>query len=402
MNVEPHYWLDPMKNKFEINIESIMEANGTTYVTINKPVVKPTSGGQAGDRGFLEIGDKRYEFTNTANYNNATALVMKMVPKNKGPAILHIDMNWRFSMMRHHTSEHIFVGILKQKYPETNLGRIWIDGDHGTIILEGGLLSYDQTLEAEADVQEHIREAIPVTTELVKAEDIDETIRAREGITSKHNVLRIVKVGELDSSACSGIHVTNTSEIQIFKVIDIKHQENNTYIEFISGPKAIKALCHAYNLALVRKHDYPFEIEQLGAILDKAKSVQASFNLLVGKVQQLMTQGPQREQIGEIEFWHEFLPGLDSNSLRQLLKEIKIDQPSIVLFFAPGVKSNLVLWTNAMPEDASYYIKEKVVELGGRGGGSRDSYTGGFTDVEEPEILYERIVNYVRDRILER
>ena len=50
MSSQPYYWTDPMKDQFDIEIESILEANGHLHITIKEQVAKPAGGGQAGDR----------------------------------------------------------------------------------------------------------------------------------------------------------------------------------------------------------------------------------------------------------------------------------------------------------------------------------------------------------------
>ncbi len=400
MEPEPYYWTDPLRYQFEVTIDSIIEENGQCLIEIEEAVVKPTSGGQAGDRGVIEISGKKYSFIDTIIHEGRPVLVVEKPLHEKGVCRLTIDMIWRKEMMSNHTSEHIFVGALKKKYPELNLGRIWIDGIHGTIVLEGGNLTIERILETESEVTRLIHERLPITTQVAKAEEVDESVRAREGVTSKHDKIRLVKVGDFDTSACSGVHVTNTSDIGVFKIIDIRFQENEIYIEFISGRKAIETLCNVYNEILVRKYDYPFEISQIGAIIDKGKSVQHAYDQLVEKVLQLLKQGSQRETIGDVEFWYEYLPGLDSAAIKHLLKELRLEAPSITLFFAPGKKANLTLWTVGMPESATHYISDAMEILGGRGGGSADVYTGGFTDVDNPEELFNSIVQSIRMRLL--
>ena len=400
MREHPYYWDDPLKERFDITIDSIIEANGYTYVKILENVVKSSGGGQAGDRGRLEIDRTTYEFIDTVLQDNVPLLQMKQIPPLMGNAGLVIDMVWREAMMSNHTSEHLFVGTLKKKYPDIQLGRIWIDGNRGAIELEGCSLSIEDILEAESQVQRHIEQAIPVKSEVTSARDLDESVRAREGVTSKHDIIRIVRVGDLDSSACAGIHVTNTREIRVFKVIDIKSRDKDTHIEFFSGSRAVESLCGVYNAALVRKYSYPFELEQLGAVLDKAKNLQMAHEESLQKIVQLMTDGPHKEQMESIRFWHEYLPGLDASSIRNVMKQLPEDERSVTLLFAPGPKSSVILWTKSTPKDASYYIQEPVLELGGHGGGSKDSFTGGFADVKNALELYQQLVDKVKKRIL--
>ena len=395
----PYYWNNPLADKFEVTIESIIEEDNHFYVEIQESVVKVAGGGQAGDRGILIIDDCEIPFIDTIVHDEHVVLVTEIRPKKGGKSSIKIDMDWRRNMMSNHTSEHIFVGSLKKKYPELELGRIWIDGLHGTITLAGKNLTTKDIFEAESNVEDVIHKCIDVTTEIVKADMVDESVRAREGVTSKHDTIRLVKIGNYDSSACSGVHVTNTHEIGIFKIIDIKMEGNETHLEFISGKQAIDVLCRVYNTVLERKYGYPFEMDQLGAILDKAKTLQISFDQSIEKILQLLKTGPEKEKIGDVVFWHEYLPGFDSSSIRYLMKELDFESPSVILFFAPGKKSNLSFWTNGMPNDASQYIAEIVEKLGGRGGGSRDAYTGGFVDIANPEDIFESIVQDIRRRL---
>ena len=152
---------------------------------------------------------------------------------------------------------------------------------------------------------------------------------------------------------------------------------------------------------MTRKYSYPYEIEQLGAILDKSKTLQLSYEEAVEKILQLMKEGPNKEQLDTVTFWYEYLPGFEISTLRHLIKELKLQEPSVTLFLTTGKKTNIVLWTKGMPKDAAFYITDIVENLGGRGGGSADAYTGGFTDVENPQELFLMIVEKVRKKILE-
>lgn len=400
MNSQPYYWTDSHRDEFEIEIVSILEANGHFHIRINEQVVKPTGGGQAGDRGVLLIEGKEYEFIDTILQDDHIVLVMKNSPigsQRKGQ--LKLDIAWRQAMMTNHTSEHIFVGLMKQKYPEIQLGRIWIDGIHGTVMLEGKVVPIEEILTTEAEVNRIISEEIDVTTKVVSAEEVDKSVRAREGVTSKNEEIRLVNVGNVDSSACSGIHVTNTREILLFKIIDVKAVEGNTHIEFVTGKIAIDKITELYNLVLTRKYSYPYEIEQLGAILDKSKTLQIAYEKTTEKILQIMKEGPSKEQVNGTTFWYEYLPGQEVSTLRHLIKGLKLTEPSLTLFLTSGKKTHIVVWTKGMPKDTAYYVADIVEDLGGRGGGSSEAYTGGFTDVSEPEKLFHKIVDRVRLKI---
>ena len=48
-----------------------------------------------------------------------------------------------------------------------------------------------------------------------------------------------------------------------------------------------------------------------------------------------------------------------------------------------------------MPQDASKYIIEAMEQLGGKGGGKGEVFTGGFVDVDDPKELFKSLVDAV-------
>jgi alanyl-tRNA synthetase len=83
-----------------------------------------------------------------------------------------------------------------------------------------------------------------------------------------------------------------------------------------------------------------------------------------------------------------------------VLKEMDLEEPSVTLFLTTGKKVNVILWTKSMPKDASYYISDVIKSLGGKGGGSAESFTGGFAEVDDPKGVFDTLVDKVRERIL--
>jgi alanyl-tRNA synthetase len=152
-------------------------------------------------------------------------------------------------------------------------------------------------------------------------------------------------------------------------------------------------------MTLKRKYSYPFEMEQLGAVLDRAKKAVADKQKMIEKTTELLSAGSTAEQIEGVIFRHEYLPGYDAGALRILSNQMTIVESSITLLFAPGKKSQVILKVNEMPQDASEYISKAVKQLGGQGGGKGEVFTGGFVDVDEPLKLYEKLVTEVRKSI---
>ncbi|MFX1415907.1 MAG: hypothetical protein ACFFC0_03795 [Promethearchaeota archaeon] len=391
------YWTDPMKNQFSVVVSTCIPHEDHFATAIQEEVVRPAGGGQAGDRGTLLLGKHEIPFLDTVTVDGKTTLITKEHIPTGSSAVLLVDMKWRRAIMRAHTGEHLFAAAVKKKHHDVELGHIWIEDDRGTVDFEGVDVSLERLVECESEVQRIIAEGYPVKTELLKASELSSEIRAREGLSDRHDVMRVVRVGEYDSSACSGIHVTSTREIQVFKLTEFKTTTEGVRVGFLTGERAIHELSRVYNQVFLRKNEYPFEMEQVGAVLDKAKVLLSDKRLLTEKVMELLTEGPSVENIGEVRFLHESVPGLDSRSLKSILKKMTMEGPTLALLFAPTEKPTFILWLNQLGLEAKDYVQSTLEQFGGRGGGSKDVYTGGFGALESSEEIYEALVAGIRE-----
>ena len=380
-----------------MTIESVEEQGDSHHIHIIENVIRPAGGGQAGERGRLRLGDEEVVVKDTIGDIGSVVLVTDGVFPEGAKVELEIDMDWRRSMMMNHSAEHVFVSILKRQHGGVEVGDLWIDGKHGSVELLGESLDLDSIFEAERKVGNIIEQDLQIESDFVESSSLDSSVRSREGLSEKHEHLRVVRVGDLDSSACSGIHVSRTGEIGFFKVIDVKLSRGSTRIEFVTGVTAASIVSSLYNAALRRKYSYPFEMEQLGAVLDRAKSAVEDKENLIEKITELLVSGSEEESIGGIAFKNEFLPGFDANSLRLLVNRMTTKTPSVIVLFAPGKKSQLVVRVCSVEHDVSEYISNPMKDLGGKGGGKGEVFTGGFTDVEDPVRLYEDLITKVRE-----
>ncbi len=396
MNEIPPYWNNQQLNKFEVSITSVKRVDDLFHILIKENVIRPAGGGQAGEKGKLTIGNRTIDIIDTIGDSDGVILVSNESSKRESKGFLEIDMKWRSSLMRNHTAEHLFVSSIKKKFEEITVGTLWIDGKHGSVEIVGVELDIEKVFEAELELMRIIEEDLPVRSHFVDADQIDSSIRKREGLEDKYDQLRVVSVGEVDSSACSGIHVPKTGDIGFFKVIDVKTNDNATQIEFITGLAAQVHVINSYNMAFQRKNSYPFEMEQLGTVLDKAKLAIDEKHMLIEKVTQMLTSGSTIEHIGTIDYQHEYLPGYDPSSLKILANRMLPKEPTIILLFSPGRKSQVLLKVNKVPLEASEYIQKPMLQLRGKGGGKGEIFTGGFVDVENPVELYKKLVNEVR------
>lgn len=388
------YWDEPLRESFQVSVLSVEKTENGFHVRIDQDVIRPEGGGQAGDRGTL--GDVR--ILNTVKENNQILLETDKPVEIGETFELRIDMNWRRSSTRNHTAEHIFVSQLKQLNEDIKLGYIWIDADQGTVEIEGEI-SDEILFQAENRVQEIIFADREVCSSIISSSSLSDSVRAREGLEAKHETLRIVTIEGIDDSACSGIHVLSTGDIGFFKITDIKREHCTTRMQFMTHLKATRQVQSIYNLLLQRKHSFPYEMEQIGAVLDKAKRSAEDKYEMTRVISSFLSASDEFDEIGDKKFFYHYLPGFEIKDLKNTVKEFPQNKDTAVLLFAPGQKSTFIFWTHELPQDASFYVKEVTERLGGRGGGSRNSFTGGFTEVRNPSALYQELVRGITERL---
>ncbi|MFW9850545.1 MAG: hypothetical protein ACFFF4_15545 [Candidatus Thorarchaeota archaeon] len=389
------YWTNPLEYQFTVKIIDCICVEDNFHISIDKEVIRPEGGGQAGDRGILQRNGVEKNIFNTIKSNGKVWLVSESSVEVGDTYNLIVDQEWRRNMMRNHTSEHLFVSELKRLNDAVKLGYIWIDGEKGTVELSGDEITIELLITAERKVQEIILENKPVETRFVSAKKLPANVRAREGVEEQHDILRIVSIEGIDESACSGLHVMNTGDIGTFKILDYKIDESGTRVEFSTHAQALKQMSFVFNEVLTRKQEYPFEIQQIGAVLDKAKRNSDAKEELIPEIVKLIESGPTISNVAGISFRHTKLPGYSSRELRYILQSLHHPSQSAILLFSPGQKSNFILQINGLEKSSADLIATTVEELGGKGGGSKETYTGGFNDVSDPDSLYESLVQSV-------
>ena len=92
--------------------------------------------------------------------------------------------------------------------------------------------SEEQIAEIERKVNEIIGMHMQVTVEFVNREQVAEEIDLSKLPENVSQTLRIVRIGNYDTCACIGQHVTNTAEIGTFKIISYDMEDQRLRIRF--------------------------------------------------------------------------------------------------------------------------------------------------------------------------
>ena len=274
--MERLYWTNP--DVYEIEVE--VEAVGDCRVTIEPIVFHPDEGGQRPDKGTIgeaevlgvEIVDGRIVHTLDR-------------PLDDGKYVARVDREHRLQSARQHTAQHIISGVAQKRFGLKTVG-VHIGADTCTV-------DFDKKIDWQT-AQAIERDAMGAVAENVAVETVfgDSDARSRFDLTGiESDMIRVVKIGEYDASACCGTHVLRTGDIGIIRILDIESKKEGTRVAFVAGGKALGfSQVETSTLRALRKL-VKCSTAELAVILQKALDSSKSLRKEVERLQGLMLPG---------------------------------------------------------------------------------------------------------------
>lgn len=226
------YHRDRDKLSFETRIRSISAVEGKVFLTLNESWFYPEGGGQPSDRGtingrqVLSVVRKDGEiFHELGEY---AGLTINM------PVSCVIDRETREDHSTQHTAQHLLSAVLSDSFKVSTVG--FHLGDKHTTIDTDRPLSEEELRIAEMRANTHIMENLKVTdltTDLAGLSGM--SLRKETNLTSG---IRVVKIGNIDSSACGGTHVENLGRLLILRIARSEKYKDGSRIYFYAGKRA--------------------------------------------------------------------------------------------------------------------------------------------------------------------
>ncbi len=229
-----------------------LKAGENGIVILDRTPFYAEGGGQAGDQGHLKTsGNTSVKVADTTKQND---IFLHQVQIESGElkvgdtVTTEVYSSERRNTAANHSATHLLHAALRkvlgthvtQAGQLVDASRIRFDFTHGKA------LSSQELAQIEQLVNDEVSKAVPVTATLMKHKDaIASGAMALFGEKYGDEV-RVLKMGEFSTELCGGTHVTNTSQIRLFKIVSESGVSAGVRrIEALSGDLAVKYLMSA-------------------------------------------------------------------------------------------------------------------------------------------------------------
>ena len=401
------------------NAQSVNSLIGATeaVVLLDVSPFYGESGGQAGDRGVLEIRQggavqTRFEVTDTQKQGDHVLHKGRLLQGalNVGDSLsAEVDAESRQAIMLNHSATHLLHAALRkvlgnhvtQKGSLVTADRFRFDFSHPSP------LSTAQVQQIEQLVNGEILRNHPVKKETMSIDDaMSKGAMALFGEKYGDQV-RVVTMGDFSTELCGGTHVTRTGDIGLFKLV--------TETGIAAGVRRIEAVTGHTALSYVAREE-----SLLRSLCELLKTGEDG---LLDRVQQLITQQKTLEKaldqvkakmasaagsdiaadavdVGGIKVLARELEGFNSKTLRDMVDQLKNKLGSAVVVLA-AVDDGKVSLVAGVTQDLTAKIKageivnHVALQVGGKGGGRPDMAMAGGTDPAGLNSALESVVKFV-------
>lgn len=383
------------------------EAPSEVELYLKKTPFYPEKGGQVGDSGVVEAATGLAEVITTIQ--PIADLIVHRVQLKKGKIKIgakvkaQVDTERRLAIARNHTATHLLHWALrlvlgthvKQAGSLVEAERLRFDFTHHQPLTEAEVKKVEQLVNARI-LQSHPVRAYETTFNYAQE------VGALAFFGEKYcKFVRLVEVGDFSKELCGGIHVHNSGEINLFKIVSETGIGSNTRrIEAVTGAylrryveqqeEKVKALAKLLEVE-------PAKVEEaLSSLLKQFKQLKEELAKLKTEKLKLVLQelkGKGKEVNGR-KLFIDAVAKLDMNDLLYLADQLRSLARDTVVVLASEKDGRVMLLaagTQAAVKsgfNAHKVIKELAPLVAGGGGGRPDlAQAGGKSPEGIPKLL---------------
>jgi alanyl-tRNA synthetase len=367
-------------------------------VILDKTPFYAESGGQAGDRGFLQCNAGRFDVRDTTKTGGAFlhhGLVVLGNLKVGEPLTATVDASVQQATSLNHSATHLLHAALRlvlgdhvqQKGSLVDSLRLRFDFSHFEAIKP------EQIKALEDIVNEQIRKNTPVATEEMDIESARQKgAMALFGEKYGDTVRVLTMGGDFSVELCGGIHAKRTGDIGLFKIVSEGGVASGVRrIEAITGGNALAYLNGAEEqlkeAAQLVKGSRDNLLDKLSAVLERNRVLEKQLEQLQAKAASAAGDDLSAAaiEIKGVKVLAARVDGQEGKALLALVDQLKNKLGQGVILLG-GVHDDKVVLVAGVTKElttrlkAGDLMKQAAAAVGGKGGGRPDMAQGGGVD----------------------
>ena len=392
----PFIGYDTLVDKAEL-IDILPSDDGASYLVFNRTPFYAEMGGQVGDQGHIEFGERDFEVVDTIK--DASGRFLHKVTGDtlgleRSTANLLVDPVRRKSIDRHHSATHILHWALREvlgshvqqagSYVDDE--RLRFDFSHYEAISTEDLEQIESLCNERQ--LENTRCQWYETEFDQKPEDVIAFFGDKYG-----DRVRIVDIGGFSKELCGGTHVKATGEIGLLKIVSESAIAAGTRrIEAIVGPKAYQHVNDMQTTISKLSEDLSAPEKEIIAKVESLLARNAELEKRMKGFEQkaagnmadeLAAQATSR---GDLKVVKAVVSAENSSALRQLGANLqgKLGEGVTILGAEINGKASVVAFASPKAisdgHKAGDIIRSITAKIDGKGGGKADFAMGGGTN----------------------
>ncbi|MCL1810622.1 MAG: DHHA1 domain-containing protein [Methanomassiliicoccaceae archaeon] len=355
----------------------------------------PGGGGQVCDTGTirgLEVTEVFYKKDRIIHKVKGSDL------KKDDTVWCSVDWDRRYDLMMGHTGEHLLFGSLRRQVPELSINKIFISPDSKYVIVDRDV-SWEDVRKALLFANQAIRDNLPITKALMDRDDPElEKVRIKKERIPEGEVVSVVSIGGIDLSACSGLHVMETGELEmLFVDRKVSAGKEGVAIHFRVGNDAKDSAMALANVCLQASDAAESKPEDLVRAVSNLRAESETLRKTSGSFvkKQIMELVPTT--IGGVDVVGGVFPLVERSVLSDAAEAYKVSGKVCVLV-SSGDSTSVMISSGTEKIDCRDVLSKVLAEFGGRGGGKPDFAQGGVADAAA-ETVFSRLMDEVASRL---
>ena len=391
------------------------EAGDTIYFILAETPFYAVSGGQVADHGTISNENFEIQVTEVIKAPNGqnlhTGEVQFGTVKSGAEVSASVNHKERRAIQKNHSATHLLHAALKE-----------VLGDHvnqaGSLVAPDrmrfdfshfGPMKKEEIEQVERRVNEEIWNSIEVSIQEMPIDEAKE-MGAMALFGEKYgDIVRVVNMAPFSIELCGGIHVSNTAEIGLFKIVS----ESGTgagvrRIEALTGQAAflyLEDIQSQFNTikGQVKAKSDDQVVNKVTQLIDEEKSLNKRVDQLNKEVTSLK-MGDITEQVEDINGFKVLATEVEvpnPKAIRETMDDFKSKLQDTIIILVSNVNGNVSLIAT-VPKSltdqvkAGDIIKEMAPVVGGKGGGRPDIAQGGGSEPENITESLRFIKNYIK------